>query len=469
MKKNIRSRFLSLLLLLCALTAFLSPAVADQADPLTAEPAVAEISLSAEELFADEPLTVSVRPAAECADRFSENVTGNVWIDEYRCELGEDLTVVFDELDRYFGSNENREHTVRAELYNSANETAATEQVTFRLLGGPKQWFTKNGKQYYLNNISSRSVGLCKIDGLIYYFNKKGVMQTGWKTVDGQRFCFAETGEALVGKQKLKKKIYFFTEYGQPYIGWIPPKVSGDGHWYHTGAKGAAQTGWQVIDGERYRFSGNGQALSGWQTLKDGTYYFSESGWAYHGGLFVIDGQNCEFDAEGRYMAPVEDIRLSAADLTLARGAKAKVTVTVTPADAYNTRVSWSSSNKKVATVSAKGVITARSVGSATVTCRSTDGSELFAVCEVTVTEPVTDIILNKTSASVRVGKSVTLKPTVVPSGAARKVTWSVDRPEIASVSKSGKVRGLKKGTCVVTCESTDGTGVKVSCKIRVK
>lgn len=58
---------------------------------------------------------------------------------------------------------------------------------------------------------------------------------------------------------------------------------------------------------------------------------------------------------------------------------------TVGPKSAGNKTVKWTSSNKKVATVSASGLVTAKKKGKVTITVKAKDGSKKFAKCTITV------------------------------------------------------------------------------------
>ena len=82
---------------------------------------------------------------------------------------------------------------------------------------------------------------------------------------------------------------------------------------------------------------------------------------------------------------PVAEISLDNSSLLLAVDKTATINATVLPLSASNKRLTWTSSNTNVATVE-DGVVTAISVGSATITATSTDGSNVSAVCQVTVT-----------------------------------------------------------------------------------
>ena len=173
----------------------------------------------------------------------------------------------------------------------------------------------------------------------------------------------------------------------------------------------------------------------------------------------------------------VKKITLSDTSATLTRTSKNKkptltLSATVAPKNADNRKVSWKSSDTSVAVVNSKGVVTALKEGRATITCTAKDGSKVKAVCKITVRDkPVKKLVLNKTSATLKKGKKLTLKVTsVVPANALnQKVNWSSSNKSVATVDSDGVVTARKKGTCVITCTARDGSQVTVKCKITVK
>lgn len=139
---------------------------------------------------------------------------------------------------------------------------------------------------------------------------------------------------------------------------------------------------------------------------------------------------------------------------------------TIKPSNATDKTVTWSSSNKKVVTVSSKGVVTPVGKGTATVTAKSENG--LKATCKITVYQVVTGVKLSET-ASVYAGEKTTLKATVVPSDAnEQSVTWSSSNTSVAKVSSKGVVTGVKAGTAVITVKTKEGS-YKAECTVTVK
>lgn len=87
---------------------------------------------------------------------------------------------------------------------------------------------------------------------------------------------------------------------------------------------------------------------------------------------------------QAQVVIPVENIALSSATLQIIIGSTYQLIATISPSDAANKTVVWNSGNTTVATVSATGLITAKSVGTATITVASNDGNKL-ASCQLTV------------------------------------------------------------------------------------
>lgn len=161
---------------------------------------------------------------------------------------------------------------------------------------------------------------------------------------------------------------------------------------------------------------------------------------------------------------PVTSIRLSANLLTLAKGSFAVLTATVSPEDAMDKIVQWSSDNPSVATVDQNGKVTAVDVGKAKITASA---GGLSASCSIIcVSIPVSAIVLDKTSLSLAQGSSETLKATVLPSDATDKaVKWSSGNPSVATVDQNGRVTAVNPGDATITASAGD---VSATCEVSV-
>ena len=105
------------------------------------------------------------------------------------------------------------------------------------------------------------------------------------------------------------------------------------------------------------------------------------------------------------------------------------------------TGFTYKSSNSKIATVEASGLVTAVGKGTATITAIATDGSNKSASRKITVVEPVETITFSKSIAYVLPGKSTSVTAVVTPATANNKsVTWSIDRTDYFSITTAGKI-----------------------------
>ncbi len=184
----------------------------------------------------------------------------------------------------------------------------------------------------------------------------------------------------------------------------------------------------------------------------------------------------CNVTVKAKVQTPseikVNKITLNKTTASVTKGKTLQLTATVAPGNATKKEVKWSTSNKNVAMVSTSGLVTAKSAGTATITCTAQDGSGVKATCKITVKNPVvkvTKVTLNKTTATLAPKETLTLKATVTPTNATNKaVTWKSSNTKIATVSSSGKVTAKAAGTVTITCRAKDGSGKKATCKITV-
>ena len=167
---------------------------------------------------------------------------------------------------------------------------------------------------------------------------------------------------------------------------------------------------------------------------------------------------------------PVESITLNKTTATIKKGKTKQLEATVLPKDATNRKVKWTSSDTSVATVDSKGLVTALKVGEATITAKAKDGSKVKAKCKVTVIRPVKSITVNKTTVTIKKGKTKQLKASVLPENATnRKVKWTSSDTSVATVDSKGLVTALKVGEATITAKAKDGSKVKAKCKVKVK
>ena len=169
---------------------------------------------------------------------------------------------------------------------------------------------------------------------------------------------------------------------------------------------------------------------------------------------------------------PVTNVMVSPKPVSLQVGGTQTLTATITPSNADNPGVTWSSSNPSVATVDASGLVTAIAVGTATITATSDDNASIKDTCIVTVSAvpvPVVGVTVSPKPVSLQVGGTQTLTATVTPTNADNPaVTWSSSNPSVATVDASGLVTAIAVGTATITATSNENASIKDTCIVTV-
>lgn len=161
-------------------------------------------------------------------------------------------------------------------------------------------------------------------------------------------------------------------------------------------------------------------------------------------------------------LVPADSVALNKSSLELIKGKSETLTSTVTPSNTTDTIV-WSSSNSAVATV-ANGKVTAVSAGTATISVTTSRGKT--ASCVITVKVPSTNIILDKYSVTINVGKTDTVKATLAPADTTDTVKWTSSDNTVATVSSQGVITARARGTATITATTTSGK--TATCKVTV-
>ncbi len=166
----------------------------------------------------------------------------------------------------------------------------------------------------------------------------------------------------------------------------------------------------------------------------------------------------------------VVGISVTPTNLTLLTGESSQLTATISPANANDQTVTWTSSDPSVATVNANGLVNALAVGSTTITVTSNDGG-FTATSSVTVNArivAVSGISVNPTNLTLLTSESAQLIATIRPADASdQTVAWISSNPSIATVDANGLVNALAVGSTTITVASNDG-GFSASVNVTV-
>lgn len=172
----------------------------------------------------------------------------------------------------------------------------------------------------------------------------------------------------------------------------------------------------------------------------------------------------------------INSITITPAAVNLKTGETKQLAYTVEPENATDKTITWNSNNTAVATVTESGLITAIAKGEATITASAAKDGSVPGTCKVIVTEntvstniKITSITVSPKSANLKIGTAKQLIQTVLPANATNKaVTWTSNKPSVASVSQSGLVRAVSAGTAAITVTAKDGSQKSAVCTITV-
>lgn len=159
---------------------------------------------------------------------------------------------------------------------------------------------------------------------------------------------------------------------------------------------------------------------------------------------------------------PVTGIFMPTSTITLYTGGEGRLLQTeIFPKNATNQNITWKSKNTKIARVDENGRVKPVGVGMTEITATTEDGG-FEAKCFVNVVNSYVDVqtlsVKNTDAMTIKVGDSVNAIVTVSPSNARNKtLKWSSDDTKTATVSQTGRIRGVSVGTANITVETTNG------------
>ena len=139
-------------------------------------------------------------------------------------------------------------------------------------------------------------------------------------------------------------------------------------------------------------------------------------------------------------------------------GEKVQIKVRISPDYAVDRTLTFSSSDQGIATISSSGEISAIKAGTTQITVTASNGVSTEFTFTVEKLIEVESVKIDPATATIKIGKTTTLKATVSPDNAADKsLTWTSSDTKIASVTKAGVVKGIKEGTVTITATAKNG------------
>lgn len=166
--------------------------------------------------------------------------------------------------------------------------------------------------------------------------------------------------------------------------------------------------------------------------------------------------------------APVKSIELPKS-VCLAEKSVHSLAPIIAPRYATDQGLKWVSSNEEIAVVNSKGRMVALSSGTTAITAMATDGSGVYASCEIEVRKMVESIELSNTSVSLVAGNAFSLTAIVNPKDAHdTSLTWSTTDDDIAMILSNGRIVAVSEGTATITAKANDGSEVIATCEVEV-
>ena len=164
----------------------------------------------------------------------------------------------------------------------------------------------------------------------------------------------------------------------------------------------------------------------------------------------------------------VGEISLSAGKTTLKVGESTKVTASISPENATDKGITFTSSAATVATVDADGNVMATGAGSATITATAKDGKGASSSITLKVEEMAAGVTLEPNSLNLKENETAQLSASVQPTTASQSIRYSSNNDAVATVSNTGLVTAVKEGTAIITAAANDGSGKYATCTVKV-
>lgn len=166
-------------------------------------------------------------------------------------------------------------------------------------------------------------------------------------------------------------------------------------------------------------------------------------------------------------VSSITGVKLNKTTLSVNYGHNEVLKATITPSDTTDSKkLTWSSSNTKVAKVDQSGVVTPVNAGTAIITVKTSNGKT--ATCQVTVKKPIVSVSLNKSKLTLYKGKTETLKATINPSNTtdSKTLTWKSSNTNVVKVNSQGKLTAVNGGSATITV--TTANKKTATCKVIV-
>ena len=180
-------------------------------------------------------------------------------------------------------------------------------------------------------------------------------------------------------------------------------------------------------------------------------------------------GSNTKAQFQVTVNQAVEGIEFESEQISVPVKKSVQLKPTVTPANASDKKLVWSSGDEAIAIVTANGQVSGKSAGSTIITAKAADGSEIEKKISVEVVQPVSKIDLSDKKIKLAVNTAWQLSWSINPEDATKQqLRWESSKESVAVIDENGLVQGVGKGSCVITGSATDGSNVKATVNVQV-
>ncbi len=171
------------------------------------------------------------------------------------------------------------------------------------------------------------------------------------------------------------------------------------------------------------------------------------------------DGSGASAQCKVIVVRKAKRIKLNKSTAKMLVGKSLKLKATVTPKNTTVKKVQWTTDNSGIATVNSNGRVFALSPGLVRVRARTTDGSGKYAICLITVSEPVaaTGVSVANAELIVARGRKIPSGIAVSPANSTDKIKYFSDDKRIATINKYGKIVTKRRGQVTVYGRTPNG------------
>jgi len=167
------------------------------------------------------------------------------------------------------------------------------------------------------------------------------------------------------------------------------------------------------------------------------------------------------------------NIKTASGSSVLPLNVNEQLTAEILPLNASNKSVTWTSRDNTIASITNLGVVRGLKIGKVFIIATAKDGSEVKDSIELEFTKYIAvtgiEITNSGNDTIVNVNESVQVQVNVLPdSSSIKSVSYSIDKPEIASIDNTGKLTGITEGTVTVTVTSIDKVSIKDNQQFKV-